>query len=229
MSRTIIIAMSGFKQSGKSSVAEILENILTSEFKYGSQIGVVSKESFADPFKRIIEDVFGLKEENIKDKESPLNITKRFFRRPKSYRDLCILIGEGMKEATKCQNIWSNTIELHIQNKMNEKNPLDKVFIIPDVRYRSELKMLERMKTRGCEVYHICVFRKTALPDWVTAGLNICSEEDRVLINENFDTPRSETEWCIENPNFFCAVYNDGTKKELEEEVRRKIVEKIWK
>ena len=230
MSRNIVIAFSGFKQSGKSTSVEFLENILSENFKYGSQIGSTTIESFADPFKRFIEDVFGVKECDVTNKEAPLPSTKRFFRnKMKSYRELCIMIGDGMKETLKCPNLWCNTIERHIHEKMKETNPLDKVFIVPDVRYNSELKMLERLRKAGYEVYHFCVFRKEMLPEWATSGLNICNEEEKTIILESFEPTRSEYEWCAANPKFSGCIINDGTKKELEEQVMEKVVKKIWK
>lgn len=229
MSRKIIIAFSGFKQSGKTTSVELLENILTGDFKYGSQIGSVTVESFADPVKRIVEDIFGVKEIDIEDKEALISSTKKFFKNAMSYRDMCIAVGDGMKASLRCPNLWCNTIERHIRSKFAEKNPLDKVFIIPDVRYGAELHMLERMKKAGYEVYHVCVFRKEALPDWVYTGLNICDKTERNIILDNFKTTRSEYEWCAANPKFNAYLTNDGSVYELEEQIRSKIVEKIWK
>ena len=229
MSRKIVIAFSGFKQSGKTTSVELLENILTEDFKYGSQIGSVTAESFADPVKRIIEDVFGVKEVDINDKEALISSTKKFFKNAMSYRDMCIAVGDGMKSSLRCPNLWCHAIERHIRTKFAEKNPLDKVFIVPDVRYGAELHMLERLRKSGFEVYHVCVFRKEALPEWVSTGLNICNKEERQIILDNFKTTRSEYEWCAANPKFSACLTNDGTVEELKEQILHNIVEKIWK
>lgn len=230
MSRNIVIAFSGFKQSGKTTVTGMVENILAEDFKYGSQIGSITTESFADPFKRIIEDVFGVKECDVSDKETPIQSTKKFFRnKPKSYRELCISIGDGMKDTLKCPNLWCNTIERHINEKFKENNPLDKVFIVPDVRYASELKMLDRLRKKGYEVYHFCIFRKEMMPEWIFSGLNICNAEEKQIILDSFEPTRSEYEWCASNPKFTALLTNDGTKKELEEQVRSMVIERIWK
>ena len=229
MSRNIVIAFSGFKQSGKSTAVDMVESIFADDFKYGSQIGSITTESFADPIKRIIEDIFGVKEAEVADKEAPIQSTKKFFKKPKSYRELCIAIGDGMKDSLKCSNLWCNTIERHIQDSFKENNPLDKVFIVPDIRYAAELKMLERLRKKGYEVYHFCVFRKEMMPEWIFSGLNICNEEERAIILENFEPTRSEYEWCAYNPKFTALLTNDGTKNEFKDQIRSMVIEKIWK
>lgn len=228
--RKIVIAFSGFKQSGKTTSVELLESILTEDFKYGSQLGSVTTESFADPVKRIIEDVFGVKEVDVTDKEAIIQSTKKFFKSgAMSYRDMCIAVGDGMKASLKCPNLWCHTIERHIRSKFAERGLLDKVFIVPDVRYGAELHMLDRLRKAGYEVYHTCVLRKEALPDWWHTGLNICNKEERAIILDNFGVTRSEYEWCAANPKFFAVLKNDGTKEDLEEQIKKNVVERIWK
>ena len=226
--RRIIITFSGFKQSGKTTSVELMNELISENFNFGSQIGSITTESFADPIKRIIEDIFGVTEDTVENKETPLKITKKFFRKPKSYRELCIAIGDNMKTSLKCNNLWCNTIERHILNKFSEENPLDIVYIIPDVRYASELKMLQRMRKRGYEVYHICVFRKESIPDWANYGLDVRDETCRNIIVEDFSPERSEWEWCVANPTFNFILKNDGTKKELKEQIFNNVVKKIW-
>ena len=55
MSRKILIALSGWKQSGKSTVASMIEDALREDFKYANNVSALKVESFATPFKRIIE------------------------------------------------------------------------------------------------------------------------------------------------------------------------------
>lgn len=227
--RRIIIAFSGFKQSGKSTATDMINEIISEDFNFGSRIGSITTESFADPIKRIIEDIFGVKESDVENKEFPLSATKKFFKKPKSYRDLCITIGDGMKSSLKSNNLWCNTIERHILKTFSEENPLDVVYIIPDVRYASEIKMLQRMRKRGYEVYHICVFRKETLPDWTKYGLDVRDETCREIILNDFTPTRSEWEWCVANPVFDVILKNDGTKKEFKEQIYDSVMKKIWK
>ena len=227
--RRIIIAFSGFKQSGKSTATDMVNEIIAEDFNFGSRIGSITTESFADPIKRIIEDLFGVKESDVTNKEEPISSTKKFFKFPKSYRELCITVGDGMKTSLKCNKLWCNAIERHIVQKFSEENPLDVVYIIPDVRYTAELKMLNRMRKRGYEVYHICVFRKETLPEWTKCGLDVRDEICRDIIIKDFAPTRSEWEWCVANPKFEFILKNDGTKKELKEQIYESVMKKIWK
>lgn len=227
--RRIIIAFSGFKQSGKDTAAGMVNEILSEDFNFGSRIGSITTESFASPIRRIIEDIFGVKESDVTNKEEPISSTKKFFKTPKSYRELCITIGDEMKTSLKCNKLWCNAIENHVIQKFSEENPLDVVYIIPDVRYAAELKMLHRMRKRGYEVYHICVFRKEALPEWTKHGLDVRDEICRDIIIKDFAPTRSEWEWCAANPKFDFVITNDGTKKELKEQIYESVMKKIWK
>ena len=227
--RRIIIAFSGFKQSGKDTAAGMVNEILSEDFNFGSRIGSITTESFASPIRRIIEDIFGVKESDVTNKEEPISSTKKFFKTPKSYRELCITIGDEMKTSLKCNKLWCNAIENHVIQKFSEENPLDVVYIIPDVRYAAELKMLNRMRKRGYEVYHICVFRKEALPEWTKHGLDVRDEICRDIIIKDFAPTRSEWEWCAANPKFDFVITNDGTKKELKEQIYESVMKKIWK
>ena len=229
MSRKIIIALSGWKQSGKTTVAEMIADIIHSDFKYGANVSSVITESFATPFKNIIKDVFGVSEEAVKDKEAPLEETRFFFDNPKSYRGLCIEFGEGMKEIGG-KNIWVNTLERHILSAFKgHKHPGDVVYIVPDVRFTSEVKMLDRMRKRGFEVYHLCVLRKESLPEWVEVGLNINNKKEFKIIRESYpDLSHTEYEWCVANPKMI-GVYNDGTLEELREQLQNRVLGYIWK
>ena len=144
------------------------------------------------------------------------------------YRGLCIDFGEGMKEIGG-KNIWVNTLERHILKAFKGQNPGDVVYIIPDVRFASEIKMLDRMRKRGYEVYHLCVFRKETLPEWAVMGLNIVDKKEFKIIKESYpDLDHTEYEWCISNPKMY-PVYNDGTLEELKEQVRTRVLGYIWK
>lgn len=228
MSRKIIIALSGWKQSGKSTVAGMLEESLREDFKYANNISSLKVESFATPFKRIIEDVFGVTESQVADKEAPLEETRFFYDELKSYRDLCIDFGEGMKEIAG-KNIWVNTIERHILKFFKGKHQADCVFIIPDVRFISEIKLLERMKKRGFEVYHLCVLRKEAVPEWAMMGLRASDKKDLKIIKESYpDISHTEYEWCSMNPKVI-GIINDGTLDELKASVQKNVLDRIWK
>lgn len=218
--RKIIIAFSGFKQSGKDTSVNLLTDYIESN-RNKFNTSIIKKMSFSENIKYIIYLLFGIKEEDITDKEQVIKSTKKFFRKPKSYRDLCILIGDGLKTSLKCNDIWSKSLEKNILSyRHDSENNSANVFIISDVRYKSELKMLQRMRKRGYEVYHICVFRKDALPDWAKLGLNLNSQEEKQIIVEDFSPEKSEWEWCESNLKFNFIIKNDGSIDELNEQVK---------
>lgn len=235
MSRNIVIAFSGWKRSGKDTACDFIEDFIAEDFKYASQVSSVNRMSFATPIRQVIYDVFGIKDTDVKDKEEPINFLKKYFNSNKgthvvpSYRQLLITIGEGMKKIS-CNSVWSYVLENKIKTAFKTSdNGGDNVFIIPDVRYKNELNMLNRLKKSGVEVYHYCVFRKETLPDWITCGLMPTNDEDLKIINDNFNVDASEIEWCIENPVFTSRLINDGTTQEFKEVVHSVVMDKIWK
>ena len=226
MSRKIIIAMSGWKYSGKDSAMKSVYDILNQDV-YENRIDSVKLESFAYPFKKIIKDIFGVDEASVADKDAKLPETKYFFKKLKSYRELCIMIGEGMKNIMGCQQLWANTVENHIKEFFAKDTDKDLVFIIPDVRYASEINMLSRMKKNGIEVYHYCIFRREEIPSWAKKNIKPWLPENKTY-RKTHCIDRSEYEWCQVNPTLTDKITNDGTLEELREQVKSKIVDKIW-
>lgn len=230
MSRNIIIAFSAFKQSGKDTACDIIEQFLSEDFQYAVNVSSKTRLSFAQHIRDVIEDIFGIKDTEISDKEATLTMLKRYFKKnTPSYRDLTIMIGEGMKKLS-CEQVWTYSLENHV-NKFfkNAKRDGDNVFIIPDVRYKSELKMLNRMKKRGYEVYHFTVFRKEAIPDWVKYGISMDTEWEQEVVSKDFGVDRSECEWVRCNPIMTDKIINDGSLLELKDEVENKVMKRIWK
>ena len=223
--RNIIIAFSGFKQSGKTTSANFVYDIIKENICDENTNVMCSVNSFADPFKNFIQEVFGLTEDSVQDKDSPVQYTKKFFKKPKSYRELCILLGDGLKNTLKCKNLYALAMEAKVRRFFGENKETDNVVLIPDVRYKNEIKLLNRFKKRGYEVYYVCVFRKSYLPDWAKLGLNI---SDYDIIVNDFSPEKSEFEWCAFNPKFNCVLTNDGTKEELKKQIEEKIIKKVW-
>lgn len=224
MSKNVIIALSGWKQSGKDTIA----NLLVKNIKEKNSEIEIQSVSFASSFKEVIKIIFGVSEDDVQDKELPLNEVKYLFKEKKSYRDLCILIGESFKELTN-KNIWASIVERKIVNEFKKKSDKDRVFIITDLRYKPELAMLNRMRKHNNEVYHYCVFRKEAVPAWAKYGLDITDQNDFKIILDNFENiDKSEYEWCVANPKFSGMISNDGTLEDLEIKTMN-IINNIWK
>ena len=235
MSRKIIIAISGWKQSGKDSIASCLLH----DFKISKETTEVDNESinkmrsvqdvcigsFADGIRSTIEAIFNIGQEHMTTKEMKIEETYHFFDETKSYRDLMIHVGENMKKIFGL-DIWAKSIEAKI-HKFFKDTVGTAIYVIPDVRYKVELDMLKRMKYKGFEVYHICVFRKCALPQYIKDGYKITDPIDFEIIKEKYNPDYSEYQWIQENKSFFTAIYNDGTIFDLTDQVREKIIDRI--
>lgn len=222
MPRNILIAFCGFKRSGKDSCAQSLKKQLN--------VDAFTIEPFAQHIKVIINEIFGIEETSIEDKEKPISFTKKYFGEEYSYRQLLIKIGDGIKELVN-PNIWTMASEnkLHKFAKIETSITGDRVFVIPDVRYRSELKLLKKMKRLGWEVYLYSVFRKTAIPEWAKMGLNPNVKWENSIIENDFASEYCEQEVLAANPKLNDVIYNDGTIDDLDKEVLNKIIKKIWK
>lgn len=217
--KVVVIALSGWKQSGKDTVSEIVLNDLL------KNNNIVYVTSFAEPLKHMIKNMFGVECENITDKEKEkLDITTSLFKKPKSYRELCIYFGENMKKWMGTQDLWKIALKNRVINFVNEQTEKDVFVIIPDVRYIPEIELLKEFSDMGYEVKHYCIFRKTSVPKWAKNGIK--PWEDKVY-SKTHGVDRSEYEWCSINPTFDGYIYNDGTVDDLSNEVYNKIINHI--
>ncbi len=228
MSRNILIAFCGFKRSGKDTCAESIKKVLENDFKYAVNVEKLTIESFACHIKTIIKEIFGIDESDVEDKEKKIPFTKKYLGDEYSYRELLIKIGDGIRELIN-QNVWTFAKENKLHKSVKSVKNGDNVFVIPDVRYRSELKLLKKMRKQGWEVYFYPVFRKEVMPEWVTMGINPNVAWERNIIEEDFGTEYCEYEVMVSNPKVTDYIINDGTLEDLDKEVMEKVIKKIWK
>lgn len=212
-----VIAFSGFKRSGKDTIADLLvEKALARKEKYGIQAAV--KTAFADPFKEIARLVMDIDDREIEDKEAAVPYSRRYFGEDLSWRQILIRLGEGMKTVV-CPNIWVLAMENRIYNLA--KSCASSLAVIPDVRYSQELKLLQKLRKKGFKVLHYGIFRKEALPEWWKLGLTPSTKEERAIIEKDFGIDHSEYEILQKNPKIDGAVYNDGALEDLDAEAER--------
>lgn len=194
MSKSTIICISGWKGSGKDTVANYL-----------AEFGV-KRIGFADPLKDLVSELFGVKRRLMDDqaeKEQPIMympvqakdgfsktvtdfMTKEFKAgqfdlAPTKYwtpRALCILVGSCMRSANP--DFW-------VEKAVTKTEP-GKVYTIADCRYKNEIEALKR------------------------TGANIIS----VRINR-FDTSPSvdPSERDLDDYPFDIVIENKGTVEEL--------------
>ena len=215
----IVVAFSGFKRSGKDTVADLLLK-KAEVVKENLGIEKILKTSFAEPFKEMARLVLDIDEKDIEDKEAPIKYTKRWFGKDVSWREILIRMGEGMKEVI-CPNVWALALENRIYNGLHSCTNGNFLAIIPDVRFAQELKLVHKLRKMHWRVFHYGIFRKEALPDWWKLGLTPESKEERAIIEKDFGIDHSEYEVLQKNPKLDGAIYNDGTLEDLELEVEQ--------
>ena len=215
----IVVAFSGFKRSGKDTVADLLLK-KAEVVKENLGIEKILKTSFAEPFKEMARLVLDVDEKDIEDKEAPIKYTKRWFGKDVSWREILIRMGEGMKEVI-CPNVWALALENRIYNGLHSCTNGNFLAIIPDVRFAQELKLVHKLRKMHWRVFHYGIFRKEALPDWWKLGLTPESKEERAIIEKDFGIDHSEYEVLQKNPKLDGAIYNDGTLEDLELEVEQ--------
>ena len=214
---SVVIAFSGFKRSGKDTIADlIVKKALERKNELGIEAAV--KTAFADPFKEIARLVMDIREEEIEDKEAPVPYSRRYFGEDLTWRQILIRMGEGMKQLV-CPNVWVLAMENRIYNLA--KSCASSLAVIPDVRYSQELKLLQKLRKKGFKVLYYGIFRREALPEWWKLGLTPKTKEERAIIEKDFGIDHSEYEILQKNPKIDGAVYNDGTVEELDADAER--------
>ncbi len=221
----IVVALSGFKRSGKDTVADLLVK-KAETIKENLGIERILKTSFAEPFKEMARLVLDIREEDIEDKEALIKYTKRWFGEDLSWRQILIRLGEGMKEVIS-PSVWTLALENRIYNGLHSCTSGNFLAVIPDVRYAQELKLIHKLRKMHWRVFHYGIFRKEAIPDWWKLGLTPKTKEERAIIEKDFGTDHSEYEILQKNPKLDGAVYNDGTLADLERDADR-ILAKIF-
>lgn len=196
MSKTII-ALSGFKGSGKDTFAEFIKDTTQN----------CETISFADPIRKLILDVYGIDTPEYNKKENEkYNIP---YLGKKSYRRLMIDIGQKIKEYDN--NFWARCVENHINKSTCS------TIVVRDVRFKSEYNMLQRLKKQGYDVKHYWIFRKSALPRWVKMlGSSVISDPIlKKIVKTDFRVTNTETDIPFMNLTFDKYIYNDGTLEDL--------------
>lgn len=229
-----IIAISGFKGSGKDTLAKLVKEAYEkAEWTQDKPIEkfpqpYVMIHSMAQPIRNVVKDIFHIKETSYVDKEKPLDKWSKRLGKEVSYRDLVNMIGESIKD-TVSDKVWVYNAKdaLNIFREfVDEKSTVRRigsepygVFIIPDIRYQCEQKMLKQLKKKGYDVEYWIIFKKSALPEWVRKGLDVTVPEDVEIIKKDFQPSKHESEWCFSNPTFDRVFYNDSTIEELNQKV----------
>ena len=134
-----IIGLSGKMQSGKTTVAEYLEDELTCDFQYCSYFEQVN---FADAIRRVVWDLFVRPVDGVSGNPRDFkNQSKKETIHPcgASYRSILQRVGYQMRGIWP--DIWIEWWKLHIQDFDQD----DQFFIVSDVRFPNEVKAIQDM------------------------------------------------------------------------------------
>ena len=134
-----IIGLSGKMQSGKTTVAEYLEDELTCDFQYCSYFEQVN---FADAIRWVVWDLFVRPVDGVSGNPRDFkNQSKKETIHPcgASYRSILQRVGYQMRGIWP--DIWIEWWKLHIQDFDQD----DQFFIVSDVRFPNEVKAIQDM------------------------------------------------------------------------------------
>ena len=195
----MIIGVCGLIGSGKGTVGDTLVEDL------GFQ-----KISFADKLKDAVAEMFewdrtlleGETDESREWREQPDKFWTREPKRTVTPRLVLQLFGTDCMRRGFFDGIWVSLVKKKIQENPNTN------FVIPDVRFPNEIKMIEEL---GGEVWWV---RRGQLPGWFV--------DYRISAVEPKDIHPSEWEWG--RANFDFIIDNNGTMQELKNQVVDRLV-----
>lgn len=226
-----VIAISGFKGSGKDTIARMIDEYAyaqnniqeakNDDMPYRPATNLVRVFSMAKPIRDIVETAFSLKEPEYGKKEEINELWSNRLNNSVSYRDFVNTIGTTMRKLYG-NKIWVWKAETELDNFKNNimfneqffNTNIHGIFVIPDIRYKQEIKMLQRLK-KDYDVEHWLVLRKECLPEWARMGLRVTDPVERKIILKDFKPSIHESDWCLANPKFSRVITNDGTYEEL--------------
>jgi|ERR1041385_2162370 hypothetical protein len=179
-----IIAISGKRESGKSSLAKFLE-------PYG-----YTRVSLADPLKDMCKELYGLHEDQVRGclKESPTQ-----YRRLDGsfYTPRDILIREGCLKRSIDPDFWCKKLEDRIASVNNNK------LVIDDIRFLNEIAYFKKLGAKFVRLERSQeAIGKAALDDLSETELDSYKEWDAILLpqfNRNLDDLKQFAEYIVES------------------------------
>ena len=166
MTKPLIIGLTGYKRSGKDTVAKILHNKLTN-LEYD-----VKKYMLASLIKTTLSNLTGLNLKQLEQiKDNPVMIDPLF-----TYRDVLIAIADRYKEKYDI-NVHYEYMRHHILNDQPD------IAIITDIRYPYEADLIKKDFSNVCiiKIYRPDVKVDTSHSSETSVKL---IDEDTVIIND---------------------------------------------
>ena len=196
----MIIGLLGFKGSGKGTVGEILIKRGFHQLSFASPVKDITSVMFNWP-RNLLE---GNTEESRIFREKPDEFWSKQFGEEFSPRKALQLIGTEVGRNVFHTDFW--IIKMRQQLQDNTKN-----YVITDVRFPNELKML-----RELGAIFICVQRGLS-PHWydIAAKANRGDVSAEKFMKERIQVHESEWRW-IQKDEFDYVIENNNTVEDLE-------------
>lgn len=209
-----LIAISGYKGSGKDTVGKMLQYLFCEGFSIMEEnrelddrsiedyldrdnfndISEYEIKKFADPLKRFVADILNVSVEKLEDrefKESELGEEWHYYKNQNiNVRGLMIEIGHGLRVSLH-ENIWINALFSKYSNKSK--------WIITDLRYHNELNTI---KEKG--------------------GITI-------RVNRKGTKPALTDTFLDDYKNWDFIIENDGTIEDLFNKIKLLKSKLLWK
>jgi len=197
----MIIGITGLISSGKGTVADIL----VEEHNY-------IKLSFADKLKDGVAVIFGwdramLEGDSIESREWRETVDEFWTKetgREITPRLVLQEFGTDCMRNGFYNGVWVSLVKQEIIN-----NP-DNKYVIPDVRFSNEVKVIQEL---GGEVWNV---RRGELPDWWGYAIQDNEHSDSTLMNDYHpEVHQSEWRWIGKDNQFNLILQNDDTIESL--------------
>mgnify|MGYP000147246989 CR=1 FL=1 len=197
----MIIGITGLISSGKGTVADIL----VEEHNY-------IKLSFADKLKDGVAVIFGwdramLEGDSIESREWRETVDEFWTKetgREITPRLVLQEFGTDCMRNGFYNGVWVSLVKQEIIN-----NP-DNKYVIPDVRFSNEVKVIQEL---GGEVWNV---RRGELPDWWGYAIQDNNNSDSSLMKDyHSDIHQSEWKWIDDDNQFDKILHNDDSIKTL--------------
>jgi hypothetical protein len=196
----MIIGITGLISSGKGTVADIL----VEEHNY-------IKLSFADKLKDGVAVIFGwdramLEGDSIESREWRETVDEFWTKetgREITPRLVLQEFGTDCMRNGFYNGVWVSLVKQEIIN-----NP-DNKYVIPDVRFSNEVKVIQEL---GGEVWNV---RRGELPDWWGYAIQDNNSDSSLMKDYHSDIHQSEWKWIDDDNQFDKILHNDDSIKTL--------------
>lgn len=220
MDKVKLIAISGFKGSGKDTVAEMAAKLIP----YYHKKTMVKVWAMADPIRAGLKATFGLRAPEYGDKETERTNPRLPVYKQKSYRDMMIRFGSVLRKKFGDEvfaQLANDALHKAIREARKKRKKL--VFIISDIRFTVEQRQLLHWEYElgSDNIDYWCVIRNSVLPEWVGKGFDLRNPLDVDFIKKEYQPSPSEFEWCLATPYFTQYITNNGSLNELKNNIEQ--------